>query len=136
MALGTRFLPVLVLPEYEMGESIPHYDENRLDRCICGSSIFRNYGEHVVEGIDYIQVCAICGQRLGGVVDPHNMELYYYNDDVDNPFECAPEISDNVIIAFKAIDVPNEEPEALKFAAFLEKIGYSVRLIKPLRVSL
>lgn len=60
-------IPTIVLAEHETQQH-----SNEIERCPCGSSLFRLYSE--IEGtipepgseINWWQVCAICGGRKGG----------------------------------------------------------------------
>lgn len=130
---GDGRIPELILPEYTCCEEIAEYNEFDLERCPCGSSIFRNYNERVPEGVDIQQICAKCGLRIGGTVNPYNMELHYYNDDANHPFMCIP-IEAKAIKSFRAVDEESEEPEALRFIAHLERCGYRVDKLKPIQV--
>jgi hypothetical protein len=131
---GDGRIPELILPEYICCEEIQHYDEFSLERCPCGSSLFRNYNESIAEGVDVQQICAKCGMRIGGMRDPHNMELHYYNNDTMHPFMCIP-IEERAIKAFFAIDEESEEPEALRFIAHLKRCGYDVKELKTIVVT-
>ena len=130
---GDGRIPKLILPEYVCCEEIRSFNEIDLERCPCGSSLFRNYNERIPEGVDVQQICAECGMRIGGMRDPYNMDLHYYNDDTEHPFMCIP-IEEKAIKSFNAVDEESEEPEAVRFIAHLKRCGYEVDELKPILV--
>ncbi|MFA5394823.1 MAG: hypothetical protein WC346_02270 [Methanogenium sp.] len=124
-------IAVFVEPECAIGEKhIDFYDQMNLDRCShCGSSLFRNYCEHTVEGCETHQICAVCNSRLGGLISAYNEELHYYCTDFKHPFMCIPiKVED---IASFDFDILSGEPAAVQFMNHIESLGYHVTRLTP-----
>lgn len=61
-------IPAIVLAEHEHGRG------DDMDRCPCGSSLFRLFGETELNDdgtgeLTWWQICAVCGQRYGGYTE-------------------------------------------------------------------
>lgn len=61
-----KTIEVKILPESEIIEQFSDYQQENIERCHCGSSLFRIYKEPVLEGLYEQNVCAICGDIMGG----------------------------------------------------------------------
>jgi hypothetical protein len=123
-------IPTLVQPECMCAEHFSlSYDQENLERCSnCGSSLFRNYNEPVQEGSYVNQVCAVCNERLGGIVNPYNTHIHYYNGDYNHPFMCCP-IKKCDVESFRYDPVNVAGVPAIQFIDHLTQLGYYVNMM-------
>ena len=59
----------VIYPEWRALERFPNAEQEDLERCACGSSLFRIVRDAVPEGHDYCFVCAKCNSYIGGILN-------------------------------------------------------------------
>jgi len=131
----SKEIKVLVKPEYLIGRKFDWFDSECVERCSCGSSLFRIYNEPTNEG-EYIQhVCAICNNRIGGFVNDFRKNYLTIEGEEEIVLKCV-DITEEDMDDFweEQSYTCDSTPIIIQFATFLIGRGYDVEFIEPIKL--